>query len=353
MKKLLLTLWLCMLTVAAVFAQEKCNVVYEGEKAMLCTSDYIDTYFIATALKYNFANVNKNASAWNEAKTYFAPYKKHAFLKTLDKFVDKQSRSAHYSVPCAFMAYSFFDDVKSVPSERVFGVFSSKKDLSDFIVELEKFYNDTNAGEFLKKYKEEIGEVVEFFNSDRDFDYDFRTMDAYMGGADNAKYAVFTSYFNNNGCYGSVSTENGTVFHSLTIPYNYYTGNVEVECMIANVLPNFISMKLGSSVEDCAAVIEELAKKQKKIDYAPQWYGNVWWWGIVSANIENAVKAKVYKEGSAEGPFKYNMLKNAKNNGFKNIDRVYNALTVYEENREQYPSIDLYVEELAKALFAK
>ena len=33
--------------------------------------------------------------------------------------------------------------------------------------------------------------------------------------------------------------------------------------------------------------------------------------------------------------------------------RPYNALTVYEQNRDEYPTLDLYIDELIKALFVE
>ena len=60
-----------MLTVAAVFSQEKLNVYYEDDSVIFCSSDYIDTYLIAAALNKEFDNVNIRAKPWRAAKKFF------------------------------------------------------------------------------------------------------------------------------------------------------------------------------------------------------------------------------------------------------------------------------------------
>ena len=136
-----------MLTVAAVFSQEKLNVYYEDDSVIFCSSDYIDTYLIAAALNKEFDNVNIRAKPWRAAKKYFLNYSDHDFVKNLDKYTGYTDNSwSNFNVIWPLMNYGFYGDSNKIPNDKVkTNAFGSKKKFQTFLLALEKFYIDTNA----------------------------------------------------------------------------------------------------------------------------------------------------------------------------------------------------------------
>ncbi|MCQ2790322.1 MAG: DUF4932 domain-containing protein [bacterium] len=347
MKKLLLTLWFCALAIAAASAQEKCNVVYEGEKVLLCTNDYVDTYLLAVGLKYDFQNANMNNPAWVEAKEYFTPYKKHAFLRKLDKYVDKQSRMAHFMVNNPLIRFGLYG--KNISTNDVKGVFSSKKDFENFIAELEKFYNDTNAGEFLNKYKEQIKGQL---GTDANFDAYLEFMEEYIGkdnlanALEEPKYVISLSVFKEYEIACGSSTDGiDDYYYTLASPLNN-AGDIDIEAVVLDSFhwcwDAYISM--FRRFQGSSNMINELAQGADVKDYVNS---NWPWWRVAYVSVSQALTAKICADKADA------ILGNAQKNGLKKVMRPYNALAVYEQNRDKYPSLDLYIDELIKSLFVE
>ncbi|MCQ2790323.1 MAG: hypothetical protein MJ229_08120, partial [bacterium] len=206
MKKLLFSFLFCMFSFAAVFSQEKLNTYYEDDSVIFCSSDYIDTYLIAAALNKEFDNVNIRAKPWRAAKKYFFNYSDHDFVKNLDKYTGYTDNSwSNFNVIWPLINYGFYGDVKNIPTDKVKTyAFGSKKKFETFISALEKFYNDTNAGEFfssMQEYNEQYQQGVDFYAENGKIHNYIECMEKYLGTdnlpnkQNNVKYVFFSSLF--------------------------------------------------------------------------------------------------------------------------------------------------------------
>lgn len=357
MKKLLLTLWFCALAIAAASAQEKCNVVYEGEKAMLCTSDYLDTYLIATALRFDFENVNQDSPIWIDAKEYFSSYKDHSFIKGIDKYVFKDYKMAHYMVNISLMRYGIFQDTKKIPVDQIkaSGVFPSKKALDGFLSELAQFYKDTNAESFLQKYKNQQNLAMEEFNATRNLDSYINEMLNYTGVntfkdfPNNAKFVIFSSFFKNNEQSFGTSSDNKAYYWHALVPAHNNNGEADIDYSIGFGLKDFLTNLLSYTVERNTVQINKNTKKQNMQDYVT--WEKATWLDVAKYYLIFAIEARVYEKVSGDQK-KYDVLQMASNNGLKQITRSYDALTEYELDRDSYPVINVFMENWIKATFS-
>lgn len=358
-----------MLTVAAVFSQERLNVYYEDDSVIFCSSDYIDTYLIAAALNKEFDNVNIRAKPWRAAKKYFLNYSDHEFVKNLDKYTGYTDNSwSNFNVIWPLMNYGFYGDSNKIPNDKVkTNAFGSKKKFQTFLLALEKFYKDTNAAEFfnsMQEYNEQFQQGVDLYTENGKIHNYFESMEKYLGTdnlqnkMDNVKYVIFSSLFRED--YGASfitsSNETNNLLIGFNHPMSWNTGKIDVDFVVANSIHEFFHNYINRYVQARSSMIEGLAKKKDKKDfggYGP--YATMPWFRLVDENMVRAVETRIYADifGDDQQAYDYILKEQVERNNFASSLRMYNVLPEYEQNRDKYPSLDLYMDPLIKALFTE
>ena len=160
------------------------------------------------------------------------------------------------------------------------------------------------------------------------------------------KYAISLSVFKNDEMTCGASTDGiDDYYYTLASPLNA-AGDMDIEAVVLDSFhwcwDAYISM--FRRFQGSSNMINELAQGSDVKDYVNS---NWPWWRVAYENVSQALTAKICADRADA------ILENAKNSGLKNVMRPYNALTVYEQNRDEYPTLDLYIDELIKALFVE
>lgn len=375
MKKLLLLVSFCLFFVSGLFAQQKLDVIYEDDATLFCRSEYMETYLIAAALRHDFKYVNLNSEVWYDAKEYFSPYKDHSFIKNLDKLTGYSDNTFHnYAVLNPFYNYTFNEDFDNLSKDKIvksytfYSAFSAKKSFGEFITELEKFYADANVSEFFdahSEYTDKLNKDVLAFCESGKFAKYMKCMENYIGKENlpynptNFKYTILISFFREDTGGASFGIYNNGKYDLLmcdTSPLSWYTDDVDVEMIIVNSIHEYLHNYINRYVQARSSMIERLAKKKDMKDYGGYGvYAKNPWYRMVDENFVRVIEARIYADILGEDNLAYELIlkSDVERGGFISALRPYNALVDYEQNRDKYPSIDLYMDTLIEALFTE
>lgn len=349
------------------------NQIYQTESGeyKVYTSELIDIYIISSALYFDFESWDilpdtENHNYFKDVKDYFSPYKNDHFIKSLQNYVDANNKSVNSTVVYSLLTYSFsqknYDmDITMMEND----IFKSAEEFNNFLNSLYNFYIKTNASEFFKNYKPYKEMIIYIQNNLKNIPMEIyiKEMENYTGNKDiyyknqNIKYcSVMTVFRPFNASFYSINMGNDTYFagQQSASDFSKNPEKFDINQTISTTIHEFLHNYINLPVYNQNKLIEKLTYNERKEDYANSMYQYMPWHRIVDENIvraaETAIYAKIYND--KEKAFNEILKKEIEFGGFKNVERVYKALDEYQNNREQYKSIDDYIPYLISVLFS-
>lgn len=137
---------------------------------------------------------------------------------------------------------------------------------------------------------------------------------------------------------------------------SYIEGTIDINTLIRDqVVHEFLHLYLNNAVYGQNELIEELASQKDIKEYVGELYWNMPWHRAVDENIVRAVETRVYAQfyNNEDNAYREIIQKEIEIGGFTYVDRVYQSLENYENNRDIYNDLDLYIPAMIKELFTE
>lgn len=353
---------------------ENYGVIYEYTKDInykIYSSQFIDTYIIATALYNDFKcnNIMPNLGQhqiYIKAKEYFSPFKDHEFIKKLGKYTWNDD----INCDIALMLNDYLNSTKSKPKEELKtvyakGVFNSESELNEFLTLFKNFYTDTKADKFFNENSSIYSEMNAYVKNNIEKSNVINIIketEKYVGNKD--KYynknkieyeTVLTIYRPFMAMFNNIQSDNVTRIISFQSPNDFSRNpkTFDINQMISSTIHEFLHGFINIAVESNNNFINELAVGKDKKSFASPMYQNMPWNRIVDENFVRAIQGQIYKNIFNEERANNEILdKEIKFGGFTKLKGVYDKLNYYDKNREEYIMIDDFMPELIKELFS-
>lgn len=340
------------------------EILYSSSSYTVFGNELIDTYFIASGLLFNFEGdylFSPDMKVdYQQTIEHFSPYRDHPFVQKLQSYVDMENKYADMGV-----LYYLAQYVISM-SNTGFGIaniqsqsFKSDEDFYTFVDDLTRFYEDTGAKEFFEasilhnNQKQYLAEHMK----EVPVDELLREMESYVGnrsdvfGSSNIHYCSLISPYKspNNASFHTFGMNQDMYLTSIQSPLGF-DGAFHARQLFESHQHEALHMFINQGVERQSQLIEALAKDKNPSDYTSSQYTNMPWHRIMDEAIVRAVQARIYGiiYQNPETAYQEILAKEIQA-GFKNLDAAYHSLEAYETNRDIYPKIDDYLEELITA----
>lgn len=348
------------------------SLVYEYNEDInysMYTNRMIDTCLIAGALYQDFKSntIMPNTDKYDlyiKAKQHFLPYRDHEFIKQFGKYMDGDD--VRGDVIGILLSCSNSPELKPIykfQETYMNDIFTSQKDIDEFLNGLRKFYTDTKAEEFFNENSEaytHMGKYIQDNIKNTNIVDLIKDSEKYVGNKNkyypnvNIRYQTIMTLFRPfMASFFSIKSNDSIIFITFQSPNDYSRDPEKFDIMqtvstsIHEILHNFINTPVANNNN----LIMNLASFKDKNNYASKMYQDMPWNRIVDENFVRAVQGRIYKnrfgEERAMGEV---MTKEIKFGGFKHLKSVYNKLEEYENERDKYPTMDDFTPELIKEL---
>ena len=334
-------------------------VYFEPQSGYTVISSYLlDTLFIAGALYYDFDSANLCPSSnsvhdFSDVEAYFSVYKSHPFIEEFSKYTNDIMQDINGDAVQPLVHYILTGDT---PNQWSGALFASAEDVNVFINDLKQFYNDTEAEIFLKNNakRQEMLEYIGKAAPEIPIALYLSKMEAYVGNKDvlygnsNLHYYCLTSPFRPAmASFYSCNIGNDIYFVAQTTPYSFIDGTLDMRQILETSIHENLHLFLNSAIAEKSELIATLAQSLNPADFTSQMYAGMPWHRIVDEAIVRAVQAGIYRQVYNDSERAYNeLLVKEIGAGMANLDRMYEALLLYESDRSTYPSIDYYLDTL-------
>lgn len=334
-------------------------------------SKMLDTYFIACALYFNFESETivpnpENTDLYTEIKNYFMPYKNHEFIKNLDSYVNVQNKCENNSVVFSFLMYGFSkNDYKMGVNEIQTDVFENGEEFNSFLNMLYKFYKDTNADQFFKitKANDNMKDYIKENIKNVPVELLLNEMETYVNNKNNLypeqniKYrSIITMIRPFNASFYTIQMNNNIYLTGQQSPSGSFESPeiLDINQMINTTVHEFLHNYINQPVYEQNTLITELSQEKNKTDYTNGMYAAMEWHRIVDESIVRVVETAIYKNVYKDSQKAFNEIlkKEIEYGGMFQLEKMYNTLNEYENNRSKYTKIDDFIPELIKIMFS-
>ena len=319
------------------------DYLYESPKYSIISSELIDTYFIACGIYFGFQGDYLFCDDMNidyrDTINYFETYKNHEFVMKLGTYLDTENQ------------YAAMNILYSLPQYVITGaIIEEDADFSLFLDELYQFYIDSKAAVFFQKSNlhKELNKYIYEDISSVPVSELFAEMEEYTGN----KTKVFG---NNDVHYYSVisiykSPYNAT-FHYYQVDDKFYiisfqsplgfNGELNISQTIETAIHESLHLFINPCVEANRSMIDTLAQYKNTSDFTSQLYINMPWYRITDEAIVRVVQARIYGAvyNDYDRAFRQ-ILEKEIQSGFVNLEAMFNSLKTYEQERNQYKTIE-------------
>lgn len=105
-------------------------------------------------------------------------------------------------------------------------------------------------------------------------------------------------------------------------------------------------------MEEELDLIESLHRDQKKSDFVGGIYQGMDWNRIIDENIVRAMSTRIIARvtQNEEKAYEEIMKRKIELGGFYKVQNIYETLKIYEDNRNQYPTINSYTKQMIEKL---
>lgn len=335
------------------------------------SSDALDLYFISCALYFDFQSQELLPKAQDDAfyqqvKDYFMPYKNHSFIAGLEDFVDVENRTQKNGVVYPLLMYSFSMvdyglDVDTVQSD----VFQNAAEFHAFLKSLYQFYLDTNAQEFFQSAKLQT-DMVSYIKSElasSSVASLLSNMESYVGNKDSlfpgqsVKYrSIMTLYRPFNASFYTFHFGEEVYLVGQQSPHDESrkADQFDIDQMMNTTIHEFLHMFINQPVYEQNAYILQCSKDLEKSNYIGPIYQTMEWHRIVDEHIVRVVETAIFSDvlGDEKRAFDLILKKEIQFGGMPKLEELYQSLSLYEANRDQYKTIGAYLPNLITTMFS-
>lgn len=344
--------------------------IYSTDHYKMYESKLLDTYFIACALYFNFESPDllpdtENSAFYKKVKTYFAPFQTHPFIKNFGRYADKQNNSLNFDVVSSLLMYAFSQtdyntDVNMIQNN----VFENAEQFHEFLNGLYQFYVDTNAKQFFDSLdlQKEMVSYVQKNAENIPIEALILEMESYVGNKEklfegqNIQYcSVMTLFRPFNASFYRFYFGNDIYFVGQQSP-NDETKKPEAFDMqqtVSTTIHEFLHNFINQPVYEQNELILKLSKDKQKSDYTNAIYENMPWNRIADETIVRVLETEIYKNVLQDEQKAIALIleKEIEYSGMPNLQKMYNALKIYENDRNKYKTIDDFLPKLITVLF--
>ena len=294
------------------------------------------------------------------ARKAFAEYKNHPAVAETQKLLDKTSSTGDLIL----QGLLYFEELpaKSQKYEITSDVWKDKKEtLTSYVNTIHQFYHDANVEAFLTKqtdfYKGAITEAKSYMAADLIFN-----LEGYFGIKNHAyKMILIPNSPFGMGFGAKVTSIEGDIFYQIISPSNeiswnknanyttygyagegakeYYRDLVIHEFCHPFITPFLESSKMKHKIAQSASLYT------LKLDSVMTKQGYGTWWGYVNEHLVRLAEIRIAKQMNEQSTDQMRN-NNIKKNGFVLLPEAENLIEEYENNRNTYPNIRLFLPKL-------
>ena len=286
----------------------------------------------------------------NRIDAHFAPYKNHELI--LFAKILRNEKGISYDAPMS-LAISLDDNLN--PLTEIDLARWDKEDALAFLRLLKSFYVDARCEVFFNQNKELYQKIIDSFSSVYQ-DFDLNWYSTFYGNEPAEKFKIVIAPVNGGNCYGPsfIDANERKEVYAIMGVWDLDSVGIPVFA-IDDYLPIIIHEFNHSFVNPLLEKNEPLFKNGgEKIYEAMQYemsvqqaYGN--WETVLNEALVRASVIKYYKDHKAEQSVIDNLVQMEMNNGFIWIKELIKELDNYEKDRNEYPNLEAYMPQLAKA----
>ena len=338
-------------------------VVYSEQQTgyTIISSDLLDTLFIAGALYYDFESgslcPDSSPYSYADVREYFTPYKTHPFMQGFEKYTDDMIQDVSGEVIHPLVYHILTSNGFNQWSNSVF---ADAEEVNTFIDGLKQFYQDTGAEEFLKNSSlrqdmlpylpDAAGEmpIAEYLH---EVEVYVGNKERLFGNANLHYYNLITPFRPRMASFYDCILDQDIYFVAQLAPYSFVDGSLDIREIVETSIHEYLHLFVNDLVAGKAELIDTLTKDLNPADYTSQLYIDAGhpWNRIIDEAVVPAVQAGIYRQvyGDSERAYQELLVKEL-NGGIVNLDKMYGALSIYEANRDSYPTIDAFIDTLIR-----
>ena len=285
----------------------------------------------------------------NRIDEHFAPYKNHELIHFAKKLRNEKGISFDAPMSLAICLDSNLNPQTEINLERW-----DKEDALEFLRLLNLFYIDAKCEVFFNHNKELYQKTADSFSSVYQ-NLDLNWYSAFYGNEPAEKFKITIAPVNGGNCYGPSfidANEHKEVYaimgvwdmDSVGIPV--FAIDDYLPIIIHEFNHSFVNPLLEKNKPIFKNSGEKIYEAMKYEMAVQQAYGN--WETVLNESLVRALVIKYYKDHNAEQSAIDNLVQKEMNNGFIWIKELIKELENYEKNRNEYPTLEAYMPQLAK-----
>ncbi len=339
------------------------NEDVHSNKISIKTSEIIDTYLIASALKLEFNSHNllpntEKTPIYNSAKKYFTAYSDHEFIQECSQYIHGDDING--DAIGVILGYYGSDATESVKQEARLerintiyrqDVFKEDEAVIKFIHDLESFYTDAAAHEFFEKNSVMMDSVETYTvkkSKDKKLVKLIDEMASYIGV--NYEYQMILTIFRPSMAsfftYAEGDRIQAVSFQSPNSfdrnPYKF-----DYDMMLETFIHELLHVHVNTTVKEITSkMINEGVTFPKTLINSPM-YENMPLNRQIDEYLVRAIESRIYMHIYGEiYTFSSILEKEIKFGGFDHLLEIYESFSDYEAKRDHYKDIGSFLPEV-------
>lgn len=346
------------------------GIIYKSETGpayRVYTNKSIDTFLIAAGLYSGFNNQYilphaDERDLYKKVKSYFSPYKDHAFIKDFAKYMDS-SGDVNSSYMVSLLNYTAVPELKPVYDTSSSPIVKSKTE-QEFLSGLRAFYNDTKAEAFFKSNEDSYQTLGKYITDNIEKSSILKLIpqvESYTGNKEKyysgkkVVYCTVLSFYRSVGSFYTLNSGNELNLVSIQMPYKqaYGSNDFSINNIMDTSIHEYLHNYVNAPVANQMTLINSLTAGKNKADYISSMYvaKNFAWNRISDECFVRAIEARLFKVEFGEARALDDIINPDIKYGFLKLRSVYDKLDEYEKQRQSYPMIDDFMPELLKTMY--
>lgn len=284
----------------------------------------------------------KNYKYLEDMENFFKPYSEYKAIKLCEKLIQT---GFNFDAPVGFMMHlSEPPELSIVVPFSEYHVRRAKKSggslvLNEFVGALRDFSTKSNFEDFWNSHIEFYKKVEEIASSNIKLEDTVRKLEQYFGLEQEEYHVILAPVFLGNYGY-SIKVNSKSIIYAFLCPREVKENTPIFEAALfhefAHSFVNPITEKFRKEVDETKTLSEPIMNRMRKLAYGD-------WITVVNEHIIRAIEPRVY-------PDEIYIVDSSEKMGFIYIRPIFNLLTKYEQNRNQYRTFEDFYPEIVNLL---
>jgi hypothetical protein len=260
-------------------------------------------------------------------------------------------------------AYSYLLNYSDLPnSEKIHKTKPASSNYDRMVELLKQFYDDSNAVKFFDDNKVIFSNLKTYISTEAPksrVEELLKETESYTGNKTkyynkDIAYTTNITLFKMNAPFSRINDDDKIIFATVGPAFRAPRGSDDfsISSVIVIAVHEFLHQYLNTPVAKNMQQINSLTANLNKEDYVSKLYisKDMPWNRLIDENLVRAVEARIYDRVYGEGTGYKDIIEKETKAGFKNVNKAYEKLKEYENNRSKYSSIDDFMPELIESL---